>query len=100
MGALEKVIVKVRLRFFAEAESRIPYGFTVTGPMSSLLHEATAMYPQTIRNLDPLSLFPLHLEKKGNQNPYFITRLTPNALKSSVSTVYSTVSIPGPLFGS
>lgn len=43
LATLEKVIVKVELRFFAEAESRVPYGLTVTGPMPSLLREATAM---------------------------------------------------------
>lgn len=45
-------------------------------------------------------LFSVSLGENGNQNAYFITRLTPNALKSSVSIVYSTVFVPGPLFGS
>ena len=43
LKVLEKVIVKVKLGFFSEAESRVPYEFTVTGPMPSLLHEATAI---------------------------------------------------------
>ena len=43
LGSLEKVIVKVKLRFFTEAESRVPYELTVTGSMPSLLHEVTAM---------------------------------------------------------
>ena len=47
LGTLEKVIVKVKPRFFAEAESRVPYEFTVTGPMPPFLHEVTAMYQKT-----------------------------------------------------
>ncbi len=43
LGAPEKVIVRVELGFFSEAGSRVPYEFTVTGPMPSLLHETTAM---------------------------------------------------------
>ena len=43
LKALEKVVVRVELGFFSEAESRVPYEFTVTGPMPSLLHEVTAM---------------------------------------------------------
>ena len=47
LGTLEKVIVRTELRFFAEAESKAPYEFTVTGPMPPFLHEVTAMYQRT-----------------------------------------------------
>lgn len=43
LKAPEKVIVRVQFRFFAEAESRVPYEFTVTGPMPSSSDEGTAM---------------------------------------------------------
>lgn len=43
LKVLEKVVVGMELGFFSEAESKAPYEFTVTGPMSSLLHEVTAM---------------------------------------------------------
>jgi len=66
--------------------------------MSSLLHEATAM-SQNHKGPRFAKPFSASLGEKGNQNAYFITRLTPNALKSSVPIVYSTVSVPGPLFG-
>lgn len=43
LKALEKVVVRAELGFFSEAESSIPYEFTVTGPMPSLLNEVTAI---------------------------------------------------------
>lgn len=43
LKSLEKVVARVELGFFSEAESRVPYEFTVTGSMPSLLHEVTAM---------------------------------------------------------
>ena len=38
-----EAIVRMKLRFFAQAGSRTPYEFTVTGPMPSSLDEVTAM---------------------------------------------------------
>lgn len=43
LKAPEKVITREELGFSAEAESRVPYEFTVTDPMPSFLREVTAM---------------------------------------------------------
>ena len=86
------------VKLLAKVDSRVPYELKVTGSMPSLLYESTRHVPKIIRDLGPLSLFPVRLKKTGDQNAYFITRLTPNALRSSVSIVYTTVLVPSPLF--